>query len=143
MLDIETCVERIPECGCWLWVRGELHEGSVFTHGTTAPRAVWRALVGPIPPGACVLHKCGVRSCVRPDHLYLGDHTPHLARLAAAKKQSMTCKRGHLLVPENLAAHGGKRKCLTCARVANRKAQWRRRLRARRRDDIDCVVWSA
>lgn len=28
--------------------------------------------VGPIPKGMFVLHKCDVRACVKPDHLFIG-----------------------------------------------------------------------
>ncbi len=37
-------------------------------------RVAYRELVGPIPEGKQVLHRCGNALCVRPDHLYLGDH---------------------------------------------------------------------
>jgi hypothetical protein len=42
---------------------------------------------GPIPPGLCVLHRCDVRPCINPDHLFLGTQKDNMADLAA--------KRGH------------------------------------------------
>lgn len=66
--------------GCWLW------KGSTFTPkgygafhvsdkvGTvSAHRFSYELCNGPIKNGEWVLHKCNVRSCVNPSHLYLGD----------------------------------------------------------------------
>lgn len=39
---------------------------------TLVHRAAYEAYVGNIPDAMCVLHKCDVRSCFRPDHLFLG-----------------------------------------------------------------------
>lgn len=37
-----------------------------------AHRVSWTMYVGAIPDGQQVLHKCDIRQCVRPDHLFLG-----------------------------------------------------------------------
>ncbi len=37
-----------------------------------AHRASWIAHKGPIPPKMMVLHTCDVKTCVNPDHLWLG-----------------------------------------------------------------------
>ena len=64
--------------GCWLWV-GSLRTGGYGQIGTCLNHLPMRAHVaswilnrGPIPKGLCVCHKCDIRPCVRPDHLFLG-----------------------------------------------------------------------
>lgn len=61
---------------CWLWngycgSKGYpvlLNRGKyIRTH-----RASWIIHNGPIPTGLLVLHRCDIRHCVRPDHLFLG-----------------------------------------------------------------------
>jgi hypothetical protein len=60
---------------CWLWT-GSLRNGygqsSMLHKPLYAHRLIWEMTYGPIPPGLQVLHKCDVRNCVRPDHLFLG-----------------------------------------------------------------------
>lgn len=61
---------------CWLWI-GRLQEkgygksarinGEVRTH-----RVSWTLANGPIPKDLKILHKCDVRNCVRPTHLFIG-----------------------------------------------------------------------
>ncbi len=66
--------------GCWLW------QGAIGSHGygnfkvtggpfMTAHRFAYETVAGPIPDGRMVLHRCDVKPCVRPAHLYLGDAT--------------------------------------------------------------------
>jgi len=67
----------VTESGCWLWnggwnVRGY---GKCSRHGKVwayAHRLFYTHFVGPIPDGACVMHKCDTPPCCNPDHLILG-----------------------------------------------------------------------
>lgn len=63
--------------GCWLWT-GRLNDHGYGRFGLAgrepyAHHVSWVLHYGPKPAGAHVLHKCDVRNCVRPDHLFLGD----------------------------------------------------------------------
>jgi hypothetical protein len=72
--QVLTMMDRSDPDGCWVWT-GRLNPqgyGHIGWKGFSqlAHRAVYELLVGPIPAGLQLDHKCRNRVCVRPDHLH-------------------------------------------------------------------------
>lgn len=130
--------------GCWLWTGtqrkdgyGSFHRNGKYLH---AHRASWIINFGEIKNKLHVLHKCDVRNCVNPSHLFLGTNHDNILDCVAkgrfrgnggdkGRNSSKThCPKGHPYSGENLfISKTNRRECRTCMRA--RRNAWNRKWR--------------
>jgi HNH endonuclease len=85
-----------PKGDCWVFTGAKHIAGygminkseSKASDITTSHAYSWELENGPIPDGEFVLHKCDFPPCVRPDHLFLGNHQDNMDDMNAKGRWS-------------------------------------------------------
>lgn len=82
---------RVLDNECWEWISAG---GNAYGHmfyrykNHRAHRESWKLFHGPIPDGLFVLYRCDYRSCVNPDHLFLGTAADNSQDMVSKGRQS-------------------------------------------------------
>jgi len=118
--------KKVLMSGCFIWTGscgnsgyGKLRVG--HSKDFSAHRVAYGVFYGKIPDGMCVLHKCDVRRCINPRHLFLGtkrDNTLDMVRKGrhvSPPSLRTHCPQGHEYSGVNSK---GARICGICQRAA-------------------------
>lgn len=106
---------------CWQWsgFKTDSEYGQILINRRKyrAHRISWMIHYGPIPQGKCILHRCDVRTCIKPDHLFLGSYKDN--------NQDMWRKgRGRSTAPPSKGEDNSQAK-LTAGAVRRIRRAWR------------------
>ena len=125
---------------CWLWTHSKSNGYGRFVlagKAISAHRASWIIHNGGIPNGegyhgTCVLHKCDVRNCVNPAHLFLGTQKENIADMVGKKRVAVGGRASRVKLAEEQVAQilsrhalGDSKKTLAAKYGVNYSAIWK------------------
>lgn len=131
---------------CWEWTASLIEGYGQFPFGPSrlAHRVAFEALVGSVPVGHTVDHRCRTRRCVNPDHLEAVPQAENIRRgllpIGNAERARLVtaCPKGHQYTDDNTIRErtrvGFARRCRECARIKNANAHRRNPRRDRHRE---------
>lgn len=89
----------IPFSGCRIWMGSCAANGygQIGYRGRNAyaHRVSWALHRGPVPAGLSVLHRCDIRCCVNPEHLFLGTARDNVRDMMKKDRHRMSAPTGN------------------------------------------------
>lgn len=134
-------VDKTAPGGCWLWTRtkapngyGHVYDRRIKKYRGAHSVALSLSLGVQVADLIQTNHRCDVRLCCNPAHLYNGTQLENQRDMSARGRSAMQkkthCIRNHPLSGDNIRINiQGERVCLTCDHAAQKRA--RRRIEER------------
>ena len=121
--------------GCLIWT-GPINPVSRYAspfcgYGRTqaAHKWIYETLIGTVPKGLDLVHKCRVRHCVNVNHLEPVTRKENVTRgigpVSRKRAYTIICKRGHAMLGNTYIRPNGERSCMECARIVKRNGRAR------------------
>lgn len=132
------CMDR-SSSDCWLWTKGTNAYGygvvAITGEGRSyiAHRLAWELHHGSPPGKLCVLHRCDIRHCCNPSHLFLGtrgDNIRDAVRKRRHKHQILTRDVAKLMLRHTMS-EAGRRLNVTPQAIHHHKCRMESRVGAR------------
>ncbi len=121
VMDRLRARSSVSQSGCHIWLGAKVYGyGQISVNRKTrrVHRVAYEILVGPIPEGMQIDHKCKTRACWNPNHLQVvtARENTLLSDAPSAWNLAKThCHKGHPFAGDNLGLReDGTRYCRTC-----------------------------
>lgn len=93
-LDVDRFFEFVEKSsGCWIWkgAKSSTGYGTFSINGKTERAHRISAFINGlrVPAGMCVCHKCDVRECVNPEHLFIASQKDNVADAMTKNRHSV------------------------------------------------------